>query len=289
MKLVIDERVKHRLIGLAVILSIGAIFAPAIMKKSNQRIDGNVNVSVELPPKPLQPDVAIAEKNTLFENAKVAHVELPEVANEEQPLPALAKAEPLSRPELNSRTVEPIDEQTLAQNRDAPNLESESFAREDQAFTQEKVTASPTVSTTNVAVVHKIAKADAFLPKPKSKVVVKNNKLIKPVAKVKPKLSLVKPKPIAKPVVKRIAKQELKGGYAIQLATFTRQKNADSLISRLKGKGYQASYKKVKTSEGIVYKVIVGQVRKREQAKLLQKQLASAVQIRGFIVTTNQG
>lgn len=32
MTLVIDERIKHRLIGLAVIISLGAIFAPAIMK-----------------------------------------------------------------------------------------------------------------------------------------------------------------------------------------------------------------------------------------------------------------
>lgn len=86
-----------------------------------------------------------------------------------------------------------------------------------------------------------------------------------------------------------MAKTEVKGRYAVQLATFTKLRNADSLISRLKGKGYKATYKKVKTTEGMVYKVIVGQLQQREQAKLLQKRLASAVQIRGFIVTTDQG
>lgn len=32
MKLIMDEKVKHRLIGLAVIISLGAIFAPALIK-----------------------------------------------------------------------------------------------------------------------------------------------------------------------------------------------------------------------------------------------------------------
>ena len=34
MKLVLDERIKHRLVGIAVILSIGIIFTPALFKKS---------------------------------------------------------------------------------------------------------------------------------------------------------------------------------------------------------------------------------------------------------------
>ncbi|PJE13367.1 MULTISPECIES: SPOR domain-containing protein [Legionella] len=292
MKLVIDERVKHRLIGLAVILSIAAIFAPAIMKKSNQRIDGNMSVSVELPPKPLQPDVAMTEKNAMFENVKVAHVELPEVA-EEQPAPALAKAESLSQmKEVNHRTVESVD-QNFAQDRDS--LQVENLAREDMPDVMEK-TAAAQINRTNVAVVHKIAKAETFplKIKPKVKVVAKNNnKPVKPVVKsiTKPKLSVVKPKPISKPAIKKTAKNAfpVKGKYAVQLATFTRLRNADSLISKLRGKGYKATYNKVKTSEGIVYKVVVGQIQKREQAQLLQKKLASAVQIRGFIVSTDQG
>ena len=37
MKFVMDERIKHRLTGLVVILSIAAIFLPEQVKKSNQR------------------------------------------------------------------------------------------------------------------------------------------------------------------------------------------------------------------------------------------------------------
>src|SRR5262245_61755469 len=95
MKLELDEKVKHRLIGLAVILSIGAIFAPAIVKKSNQRFDGNVNVSVELPPKPLPPKIAMPDEKAMFGTVKVAHVKWP-VKPDEQKLIKIAKAEPLT-------------------------------------------------------------------------------------------------------------------------------------------------------------------------------------------------
>ena len=41
MKFVMDERLKHRLTGVVVILAIAAIFVPAVMKKSNQHSKQN--------------------------------------------------------------------------------------------------------------------------------------------------------------------------------------------------------------------------------------------------------
>lgn len=249
MKLVIDERVKHRLIGLAVILSIGAIFAPAMMKKSSQRLDGNVNVSVELPAKPTQPDIAMTEKKDLFESAKVAHVELPDLS-EEQPIPTLAKAEPLSQ--MN----ESPDPQTKVQ--------------VEPSLVELKDSQEPVVAAPKLAVIKKVAKAALPQPKAKPKAVAKNAKLIKPQAKVRTRAVTI-------------------SGYAVQLATFTKRSNADYLISKLRGKGYKATYNKVATSEGPVFKVLVGHVSRKEQAQHLRTQLANAVQIRGFIVTTGQG
>lgn len=278
MKLVIDERVKHRLIGLAVILSIGAIFAPAIMKKSNQRLDANVSVSVELPSKPIHPDIVMAEKNAMFEATKIAHVELPEV-NDEQPHTTIAKAEPLSQ----MNRIEPIKPvvQPVAQVHETAKLESEPLVEEKPQIVKEKPTL--VVRTTNVAVVKKIAKAAVFPSEPKPLVLAKNENSREPVPVPASAKSAVK-------VVKSMPKTAvLKNGYAVQLATFTRLKNAASLVSKLKKKGYTANYTKIKTGEGMVYKVFVGQVAKREQAELLQKQLVSAVQIKGFIVTTGQG
>ena len=37
MKLMMDERVKHRLTGVVVLVSIAVIFVPAMIKKSNKR------------------------------------------------------------------------------------------------------------------------------------------------------------------------------------------------------------------------------------------------------------
>ena len=239
MKLVIDERVKHRLIGLAVILSIGAIFAPAMMKKSNQRFDNNVNVSVELPPKPAQPDVAMTEKEALFEEVKVAHVEIPDVS-EELPVSTVAKAEFLS--EINEPVVEPS---MIAKIQETPG-----FKRMDKA---------PVVA--------------ANKPHTAPKKIAKAKPYIKPKAISKGKQSM--------PITKEV--------YAVQLATFAKQYNADSLVSQLRAKGYTATYNKFTTNDGVVYKVIVGKIKERKRAQFLQKQLVNAVQIRGFIVTTDLG
>ena len=95
MKFVMDERLKHRLTGVVVILAIAAIFVPAVMKKSNQHFEEKLSLSVRLPPKPLLPNVVIKEKKTMFQSVKVAHVDIPAVVQ----LPRLtqfAKAEPLS-------------------------------------------------------------------------------------------------------------------------------------------------------------------------------------------------
>src|SRR3990167_10861277 len=96
MKVVIDEKVKHRFVGIAVILSIGIVFAPAILKKSQQRLEDTVSLSVKLPPKPVLPQVSVRDPKALFQTVKVARVEVPSVNKSALPASTLAKAEPLS-------------------------------------------------------------------------------------------------------------------------------------------------------------------------------------------------
>lgn len=74
MKLVINEKLKHRLVGVSVILSLGAIFLPAMMKKSSQRLEHNFSVNVQLPPKPTAPNVAVTDEEQMFKTIKVARV-----------------------------------------------------------------------------------------------------------------------------------------------------------------------------------------------------------------------
>jgi DedD protein len=72
MKLVMDEKLKHRLVGISVILSLGAIFFPAMMKKSSQRLESNFSVKVQLPPKPVAPHVVVTDEEQMFKTIKVA-------------------------------------------------------------------------------------------------------------------------------------------------------------------------------------------------------------------------
>lgn len=97
MKFVMDERIKHRLTGVVVIVSIAVIFLPAMMKKSNRHFEESVSVSLKLPAKPTPPQVAMPTKKIMFDSVSVAHVELPKHIDEPHPV-LIAKAEPLSKP-----------------------------------------------------------------------------------------------------------------------------------------------------------------------------------------------
>jgi DedD protein len=76
MKLIMDEKLKHRIVGISVILSLGAIFLPAMMKKSSQRMESNLSVKVQLPPKPTAPKVAVTDEEHLFKTIKVAKAQI---------------------------------------------------------------------------------------------------------------------------------------------------------------------------------------------------------------------
>lgn len=106
------------------------------------------------------------------------------------------------------------------------------------------------------------------MPESKLVVVAEN----KPVGAVKKKVVLPKPKQLR---------------YAVQLASFSKQVNAKSLVSTLQKKGYPASYNKFSSQHGDMYKVMVGQLNKRDEAIYLQKKLANNLQLKGMIIQVN--
>lgn len=89
-----SERVKHQIVGFAVLMSIAVVLLPAMVKKSNQRLDAKMNLAVQLPPKPHFPQVVATKPKALFETVKVAHVVLPNV--QPQSNLNIARAEQLS-------------------------------------------------------------------------------------------------------------------------------------------------------------------------------------------------
>lgn len=73
--------------------------------------------------------------------------------------------------------------------------------------------------------------------------------------------------------------------FSIQVASFTQKSNADVLVGKLKNNGFNATYNKDITKKGrVMYHVVVGKLRRRGQAVDLQKELASSMQLNGFIV-----
>lgn len=260
MKLVIDEKLKHRLVGVSVILSLGAIFLPAMMKKSSQRLEHNFSVNVELPPKPGVPKVAVIDEEQMFKTIKVAKVDIQPAAKEQRdkdlekedfiasapisvnqdPVMPVAKIEPASKIELVDEPIaKPLE---LALNDAAKNAVKKQIT----------VAANKPVKIAKVAV-----------------------KAVK--VKVAPKIALAKVKKT--PAIK-------KGIYAVQLASFAKLSNAQALVSKLKGMGHKANYTRIEGKNGVMYKVFVGHSPVKNNVVKLKTQLASAMQLNGMVVNT---
>ncbi len=254
MKIVMDEKLKHRLIGLAVIISLGAIFAPAVMRKSNQRAEDNFSVNVKLPPKPVTPNVAVTDEKDMFKTIKISRVDVPP-ASEENQLPELAKAEPLKV----EPTVSTNESEVAAVE---PDLQAESIQLALDKTAQVK--AHQVIKLAANKAVKRIAAA----PIPKKNVVHVAQ------AKVKPPVHMN---------AKQIAHKDV---YAVQLASFSQISNAQALVTRLRGKGYKANFIKLKGKQGPIYKVFAGHSPRKNDAVKLKSQLALAMQLNGFVVNT---
>ncbi|MGQ3887719.1 SPOR domain-containing protein [Legionella sp. CNM-1927-20] len=248
MKLIIDERLKHRLIGIAVIVSIGTIFAPVLIKKSSHRFDETI--SIKLPPKPITPKLSMPEKQQVFQTMKVAHVDIPAVPNDIKSSNVKVKAEPISALNDLKSTIVIVTKETIKPN--------------NQVVAAQKIKIQDSTSASKVKV------TVATAPKQLS------NSYIAPVQSSKNLLA--KANKSLKPTGSKY--------YAVQLGTFSQQSNAIALVNKLKNKGYQAAYRKVVGKNGVAYRVIVGQLSQKQQAIVLQQRLASAMQLQGLIVTT---
>lgn len=221
MKFIIEERTKYRLIGVIVLLSIAAVFIPAITKQSSQRYEENVSLSVRLPAKPVLPNVRVTEEKALFKTIKVAQIK-PMPVEETPHVNTLVKALPLSDKPVAVALKEPVLTESVS--------------------------------------------------------------VIAPVRQM-PELANT-PSAQPSPTLDKRAVLNKKGTYAVQLASFSQQSNAQSLVTRLRSKGYKASYNQSKGKQGPLYKVIVGELSKKDEAQILQKQLAAMTQLNGFVIKT---
>lgn len=265
MKLVMDEKLKHRLIGLAVIISLGAIFAPAVMKKSSQHLDSNFSVNVKLPPKPPAPNVVITDEKDIFKTIKIAKVTIPSVSDKKQ-LPELVKAEAIK------------SERLVSANKAPTNLSDAGSISKPINFALSQSAKNSAKKSIQIATAKTVKNQTVAALKNKAKVISKanNSALVKTtqVAKNKTNSGLSS---------KSKSKQTI---YAVQLASFSKRNNAQSLINQLRSKGYKANLTQSASQQGPVYKVHVGHSSSKNDVTKLKTQLATSMRINGFIVNT---
>ena len=209
MKFIMDEHIKHRVTGVAVILSIAIIFIPAIVKKSNDHPNDTANFALNSQAKP-------SVRNSVLNVMKIARVIIPSTS----------------------------DVKDLLETAGAESVSIKSVV--------------PTIT-----IAHNTALLSTKISKPSLKIASLNTKY------TPRKNILIK-----------------KDTYAVQLASFTAQGRAQTLVRRLRNQGYIASYSTHNGKNGNFYKVIVGSTQKKIEAKNLQQQLALSLNLNGFVINT---
>lgn len=280
MKLMFDEHVKNRIVGAAVILSLVAIFLPALLKRANQPFDTMSRVALRIPAQPDVPKLKIAQESQMFHSVKVAKVDV-------RPMPM--KVPNLSAPKPVALAQPSVVPQVFKAN--PPTLASQNLP---QVSRQQAVEPLPL----NVAV-------NPALPlKPHIAKISKDNKLH--TADIHTLAQKNMPKPTVHDPLPRTTLQTLKSlkanqslarknqrsnsEFSVQVASLSSQHNAMTLVQRLKSRGYQAHYVVVDYPHGVhSYRVLVGRARDRQAVQQLQRQLARQMQLKGFVVQGEVG
>lgn len=74
------------------------------------------------------------------------------------------------------------------------------------------------------------------------------------------------------------------GGWAVQLGSFAKAENADSLREQLRAKGYTVLLESVQSDDGPMTRVYVGPQAKREAAEQVRERLRGEVKLKGLVV-----
>lgn len=70
----ITDQVKYRLTGGIILMVAVCLFMPMLMKKSNQRFEENLSLSLQVPPKPQNPELTIPTAQQVFNKVKPTQV-----------------------------------------------------------------------------------------------------------------------------------------------------------------------------------------------------------------------
>lgn len=267
-----DEQLKHRIVGVAVIVALLAIFAPLLFK--NSALTGNKKMHSQYlaPPPPAKPQMAEAplipaqpavKKTNTFKAAKVAKVDLDRTSRKVNNSKIIAA--PAVKPALvKVRQQEDQQHRALILGKTSP--------------------ATEITSNKKAVVIIEQPKKIALKTKDKVKLTKK-----KPVVASKTKtLKITAIKPVKKKVTaKKIAtKTAAKGkNWVIQLGAFGEKANAVKLEKRVRAKGFHSYTRTQKSTAGkSITRVYVGPEAQRVRADQLRWRIQKLVRVKGVVV-----
>ncbi len=267
MKFSMDETMKHRVIGITVIISIAAVFLPAMLKKNSQRMDSR-EIAIHLPPKPEKLEADNVDEEQIFKSVKVAHVELPAADAQRTDAEEQTAHNDVLEPLQTGENISQEEDTVLSLNTTEQPLPVSSLSssiEQDNAKIHSKKEDKPHRSTAQVK------------PQPHHTHMKKANTV--PAGPTETKSASAK-KPL------ETANIPL---YAVQMGVFSEEKNAQNFINLLKKKGFSGNKSVVYKGMQKIYKVTVGNSSDRVQAEKLKQLLLSQTRIKGFIVEKGVG
>ncbi|MGZ0079769.1 SPOR domain-containing protein [Methylomonas sp. YC3] len=272
-----DQELKQRLIGAAVITALAAIFVPMLFDDPIDETGKSIN-ELKIPELP----------------AKAQDVEI-------MPLPEKVEevAETLPAETVPKQTMKVLEEGESEAELEAPKPQVKLTAKETAPAPRSLPAAKPAAPSAAVAQVdEEPAEAEdvppAVLTKPsKSPVpavqplqaVSPTPKVLKPVNKLpEPKAEVAAvpaPAQVATPASKAAAAEDSNRWY-LQVGTFSQKPNAISLQDNLKQQGFAASVREVASDKGTVFKVRIGPIVDKAKAQAVKAKLAQ-INVNSFV------
>ncbi len=289
-----EERLKHRIVGLAVIVALLAIFAPLFFKNSQMpgREKGHTKYHAPLPP--TAPQVHNAKKipalasqsttaNADYKVDHIARINLDKPAKGQQNRPSEIPQLTLDSVQEAAKTVASSDQHRnliLGQNATSaatakivsPKIVKAKNAAEPVLAAEKKIAARK-------AVIKHIAKREA------EKKIAARKGVIKHIAKRETeKKSAVKLATHIKSH-KVVAKANKAQDWVIQMGVFSEKVNAEKLMKEMQAKGFSSFIRSAKNPQGqLIARVFVGPLPQRARADTMRAKILKVVKINGMVM-----
>jgi DedD protein len=248
-----DEKLKHRLIGLAVIISLFIIVIPFFIKKNQPDLTDLATLNIEQPTAaPTKPDLAMEPVTIDFAAAQVAQVDVNSTPARAKPAPTptMVASVPTKKikPERETLPIYQEEETMLPSDVDPDYIPGEIMPIEPMQL-------GP------------VAPESADEPMP-------TDPGISPQRVNEELSSDARPKP--------------QGEWIVQLGSFANRTNADALLAKLQKQGFNAFIESTANSQGSrINRILVGPQVNKQQAQQTAQALEQAVQLKGIVIKWN--